>query len=125
MELRSTGSLFTELPNSELEGRERLAEERNTHENIQPFFGLQFLLYFLVTVNFRAIAQARYGWTIFDGCVDIGRAVLDYPQGWRQRRKSGCFWAGLSVAARADHPREFIYQKRFLGRELRMITGSQ
>ncbi len=28
------------------------------------FFGLQFLLYLLVTVNFRAIAQARYGWTI-------------------------------------------------------------
>jgi hypothetical protein len=28
------------------------------------FFGLQFTLYLLVTVNFRAIAQARYGWTI-------------------------------------------------------------
>jgi len=28
------------------------------------FFGLQFLFYLLVTVNFRAIAQARYGWTV-------------------------------------------------------------
>ena len=28
------------------------------------FFALQFLLYLLVTVNFRAIAQARYGWTV-------------------------------------------------------------
>jgi hypothetical protein len=29
------------------------------------FFLLQFLMFVLVTVNFRAIAQARYGWTIF------------------------------------------------------------
>lgn len=28
------------------------------------FFLLQFLLYLLITLNFRAIAQARYGWTI-------------------------------------------------------------
>ena len=28
------------------------------------FFLLQFLLYLLLTLNFRAIAQARYGWTI-------------------------------------------------------------
>ena len=28
------------------------------------FFLMQSVLYFLVTVNFRAIAQARYGWTI-------------------------------------------------------------
>jgi hypothetical protein len=28
------------------------------------FFALQFTLYLLVTVNFRAIPQARYGWTI-------------------------------------------------------------
>ena len=29
------------------------------------FFALQFLLYLLITVNFRAIAQGRYGWTVF------------------------------------------------------------
>jgi len=28
------------------------------------FFFLQFLMFVLVTVNYRAIAQARYGWTV-------------------------------------------------------------
>ncbi len=28
------------------------------------FFALQFLFYVLVTVNYRAIAQARYAWTV-------------------------------------------------------------
>jgi hypothetical protein len=28
------------------------------------FFLLQFLMFLLITVNYRAIAQARYGWTV-------------------------------------------------------------
>jgi hypothetical protein len=28
------------------------------------FFALQFLLFLLITINYRAVAQARYGWTI-------------------------------------------------------------
>ena len=28
------------------------------------FFLLQFLMFLLLTVNYRAIAQARYGWTV-------------------------------------------------------------
>jgi len=28
------------------------------------FFAMQYLLYFLLTMNYRAVAQARYGWTI-------------------------------------------------------------
>jgi len=40
------------------------------------FFGLQFLFYFLVTLNFRAIAQARYGWTI------LTDALISAAQFW-------------------------------------------
>lgn len=28
------------------------------------FFALQFFLFLLMTINYRAVAQARYGWTI-------------------------------------------------------------
>jgi hypothetical protein len=35
-----------------------------TMKTFALFFALQFLLYLLVTFNFRAIAQARYSWTI-------------------------------------------------------------
>ena len=47
------------------------------------FFGLQFLLYFLVTVNFRAIAQARYGWTI------LTDASISAAQFWIIRKVGG------------------------------------
>jgi len=47
------------------------------------FFGLQFLLYFLVTVNFRAIAQARYGWTI------LTDALTSAAQFWIIRKVGG------------------------------------
>ena len=44
------------------------------------FFGLQSLLYFLVTLNFRAIAQARYGWTI------LTDALISAAQFWIIRK---------------------------------------
>lgn len=47
------------------------------------FLGLQFLLYFLVTLNFRAIAQARYGWTVFTD------ALISAAQFWIIRKVGG------------------------------------
>ena len=47
------------------------------------FFVLQFILYLLVTVNFRAIAQARYGWTI------LTDTLISAAQFWIIRKVGG------------------------------------
>ena len=47
------------------------------------FFALQFLLYLLVTVNFRAIAEARYGWTI------LTDTLISAAQFWIIRKVGG------------------------------------
>jgi hypothetical protein len=47
------------------------------------FFALQFLLYLLVTVNFRAIAQARYAWTI------LTDTLISAAQFWIIRKVGG------------------------------------
>jgi hypothetical protein len=47
------------------------------------FFLLQFMLYLLVTVNFRAIAQARYGWTI------LTDTLISAAQFWIIRKVGG------------------------------------
>lgn len=40
------------------------------------FFAVQFLQYFLVTVNFRAAAQGLYGWTFISDLLVAGNGYL-------------------------------------------------
>jgi hypothetical protein len=58
------------------------------------FFALQFMLYFLMTLNFRAIAQARYFWAI------LTDMLISAAQFWIIRKvgasaESAIAWSGF------------------------------
>jgi len=79
------------------------------------FFGLQFLLYFLVTVNFRAIADARYGWTI------LTDALISASQFWIIRKvgtsaDSTVAWTGFVCGGAVGSTIGIWLSKRLFGK---------
>jgi hypothetical protein len=80
------------------------------------FFALQFTLYLLVTVNFRAIAQARYGWTI------LTDTLISAAQFWIIRKvgtsaDNSIAWFGFVVGGAAGSTVGIWLSKRVFGKK--------